>query len=364
MNRIPVYLAGVIVAFVVACGSMGTVRTDEQLSVSNVNSSVQSEDAAVITWKTNLKSTSQVVYGTDNQLNRSTQENSTLVKDHQVPLTGLSENTTYYYKVVSHDSSGTEKESEMKEFTTLAASTQGPVLSNIRVLSVTSSSAIIGWDTDQLSNSLIEYGKTTGYGSDVVDLDYYVLEHNMSLANLDPNQRYHFRVISTTKWNHSTTSDDYYFDTKDKGSLSLYPETVQGKVGDTISLVVQLTNISDLFALRFICNVNRNYLEFIDKVDSTLLTDTRYKKINCLREPRYDNSKVGFVSTWLIQFDGDKPLGTDVDIDSRAVALCVLKFKVMAAGETSLTFNTFELLDAAQNQIKIYEPAMIPVYLQ
>jgi hypothetical protein len=62
-----------------------------------------SNQAVTVTWTTDKASTSQVTYGTNPQALTQSVTNSTLVTAHSVSLTGLTPNTTYYYRVTSVD---------------------------------------------------------------------------------------------------------------------------------------------------------------------------------------------------------------------------------------------------------------------
>jgi len=228
---------------------------------------------------------------------------------------------------------------------------------------VTSSSAIIAWETDMEADGMIEYGKTTVYGSTVQDLDHYTLSHSLNLSNLDPNQRYQFRITSKSKWGYSTTSENLYFDTRDLGKLYLSPSSITTNVGDTVRVELVLENVTDLFALRFKLTTHTGYLDYIDKRDSTLISSSKYGKISFLKDPAYSNDPLGFVATWTIKYNGDLPIGTEVDLENQKGVVCVLMFKALAEGETKFEFSQYELLDAAQNGIKIYQPSSVPVYI-
>ena len=74
--------------------------------------------SAIVTWDTDEAATSQVVYGLTSSYGSATAIDETLTTDHSVSLTGLSEDTTYHYAVVSEDSSGNSATSSDQTFTT------------------------------------------------------------------------------------------------------------------------------------------------------------------------------------------------------------------------------------------------------
>jgi peroxiredoxin len=75
-------------------------------AISGINVSNITESGAIITWTTNEAATSQVEYGKTETYGSTTPLDSKLTTSHSVTLTGLDDNTTYYFKVVSKDASG------------------------------------------------------------------------------------------------------------------------------------------------------------------------------------------------------------------------------------------------------------------
>ena len=68
--------------------------------------------------------------------------------------------------------------------------TEGPVASVVR-----DTTATIVWLTNERANSLVEYGKTTEYGT--VEIDNHFLEaHVITIKNLEPETTYHLRAVS------------------------------------------------------------------------------------------------------------------------------------------------------------------------
>jgi hypothetical protein len=91
-----------------------------------------------------------------------------------------------------------------------------PVISNEQASNVTSNSALITWTTDENSNSVVEYGLTTAYGSragDTAESATYVTSHSVSLSGLAASTLYHFRVLSTDPSGNTAASVDNTFET-------------------------------------------------------------------------------------------------------------------------------------------------------
>ncbi|MCF7864885.1 MAG: fibronectin type III domain-containing protein [Candidatus Pacebacteria bacterium] len=96
-------------------------------SQSNISSS-PGVSTSTITWFTNENSDTQVEYGTTSTIYTAstTLDSSVLSSSHGVTLTGLSSNTTYYYRVISRDIAQNRTNSSEQTFTTSAGA---PVLS-------------------------------------------------------------------------------------------------------------------------------------------------------------------------------------------------------------------------------------------
>jgi hypothetical protein len=96
------------------------------------------------------------------------------------------------------------------------ATTLAPVLSNITRGSVTATSVTIQWVTNIPSDSLVEYGPDTSYGSSASD-GTMSLAHQIALTGLAPSRIYHFRVHSKSTAGKESVSGDLMFTTSRSG---------------------------------------------------------------------------------------------------------------------------------------------------
>ncbi|RLG50751.1 MAG: hypothetical protein DRO00_08250 [Thermoproteota archaeon] len=87
-----------------------------------------------------------------------------------------------------------------------------PVISNVKVVEVSTTKVTIEWITDVPSTSLVEYGTTKSYGYEVYD-PRPVKEHSITITGLKDSTTYHFRVKSTA-YGKTATSNDYTFTTE------------------------------------------------------------------------------------------------------------------------------------------------------
>ncbi|OGS28022.1 MAG: hypothetical protein A2297_02910 [Elusimicrobia bacterium RIFOXYB2_FULL_48_7] len=86
--------------------------------ISNISVSGITQTSAVITWTTDRSATSQVNYGRTTSYGKYTMEDSALVTDHSVTLTGLTPAAGYHYRIITREGSGFQTISADAVFTT------------------------------------------------------------------------------------------------------------------------------------------------------------------------------------------------------------------------------------------------------
>jgi PKD repeat protein len=109
-----------------------------------------------------------------------------------------------------------------------------PVISDIAVSPITADSATITWTTDQPSDSTVEYGAATSYGSSSKD-SALVTNHSVTLTDLVLGTTYHFIVRSTNSYGVSSSSMDNTFTT------SAFQATFHGDYGNVTVMEVNGT---------------------------------------------------------------------------------------------------------------------------
>src|SRR5258705_4014733 len=81
------------------------------------------------------------------------------------------------------------------------AARSSPIITGIIAGSLTTSAATITWTTDKLSDSQVDYGVTTAYGSSSPLNASPVTSHSVGLSGLTASTTYHFRVRSRASGN-------------------------------------------------------------------------------------------------------------------------------------------------------------------
>jgi peroxiredoxin len=198
--------------------------------ISEVNISDITQTDAVITWKTDEPSTSQVMLCEEGGGCTWTELDENLVTAHSVNLSGLKPNTSYHCTATSTDAKENQAIAE-KDFTTLSqAAITTLVISDIQVSGITDLSATISWVTDEAATSQVEYGTTDAYGSTTPLDESSTTSHNTTLTGLTPATTYHFKVKSRDASENEVASQDQTFTT-----LSSVPATTE--VGPEIGML-------------------------------------------------------------------------------------------------------------------------------
>lgn len=147
--------------------------------------------SGTVTWSTDSPSDSTVKYGLAPGTLSSTVTAAALVTDHSLLMEGLTQNTKYYYQVVSAATGQKSYTSAVLDFTTT-----GLNISNVAT-TVTENSVKIGWDTDDYSNSWGNIGLDGAtypirYGTDTVSTAS--MSHTIWVRGLKPSTVYHYKV--------------------------------------------------------------------------------------------------------------------------------------------------------------------------
>jgi hypothetical protein len=130
-----------------------------------------------------------------------------------------------------------EKTYEVVVDTTPPVIISGPIVSK-----VTQTSAIIYWETDEDSDSLVRYSAYAGKYDNVAEDTSLVKKHSLTLTKLDPTTTYHFIVESKDASGNKVRSRDFILETlsptdKEKPSLSLkLPDFISGQADISVDV--------------------------------------------------------------------------------------------------------------------------------
>jgi hypothetical protein len=108
-----------------------------------------------------------------------------------------------------------------------------PNISDVEIKDVSATSSTIIWNTNELSDSLVNYGLDKNYGISR-EPHFDKTEHTIVLDDLLPNFTYYFRITSSDASGNQGISNDYSFVTaKDKEEIKGKGQTEQGLENET-----------------------------------------------------------------------------------------------------------------------------------
>lgn len=154
--------------------------------------------------------------------------------------------------------------------------TTTPVLLSLAVINITTTTATITWTTDEPSTSYVNYGLTTGFGSNEPSAGpnlTLVTSHSLTLTGLSPGTLYHFRVRSIDAAGNEMFGGGSPFTTTSGGDVTAPTITVgpDVTVGITTATVTWTTNEASTSHVNY--GLTTSYgLDGSVPVDPTLVT--------------------------------------------------------------------------------------------
>ena len=95
--------------------------------------------------------------------------------------------------------------------------TTPPIISNVQASGISSSGATISWNTNENSDTQVEYGLTSSYGSQTTLNSNLVTSHSQTLSGLQAGVLYHYKVKSKDAAGNLAISGDNVFTTSSVG---------------------------------------------------------------------------------------------------------------------------------------------------
>jgi len=222
----------------------------------------------------------------------------------------------------------------MQNITLYPPDVSPPVITNISAIPTAKDSAIITWETDEPSDSMLKYGTEPGNYTKIVYNASLVTYHCISIADLISNTTYYYVVNSTDASNNSAQSSERAFKTFADIVISIGDASaVSGENVTTSIIISDITNVgtADIFL-----SYNRSVVHVIAVNNSDF----------DFLESAIDNSsgitRIGAFQTSSPGLNGDVKLA---DVTLKAVG---------SAGESStLNITINELKDAGPDEIPI-----------
>lgn len=184
----------------------------QDLEISNIEISAD-ENKVMISWNTNLASNGQVDYGTTDEYGRTVREQILATRNHEINLFGLETDTDYHFKITAYT-----HDQEVSTFDQVFDTDNFddhiiPEIDYVRIAYIAGTRATIQWETSEPVSFTLYYGKTTNYGSKKSSSSRKSA-WELTLTNLKPATRYHFKLKVKDKDGNVATYHDLDFRTQ------------------------------------------------------------------------------------------------------------------------------------------------------
>lgn len=104
---------------------------------------------------------------------------------------------SYTFTVTVKDSSAPQKSVSKQLSLRVVAPSASVAISNVALVNITSTSAIINWTTDKPSTSQVVYGTTTSYGTSTSLNSTQVTSHSVNITGLTAGTVYNYQAVSS-----------------------------------------------------------------------------------------------------------------------------------------------------------------------
>lgn len=148
-----------------------------------------------------------------------------------------------YYMVFLVNSAGVPSQAKIVKLGT--PDTGAPTISNVQATNIAGATATVSWNTNEESDTQVEYGTSVSYGNSTTLNTTLTTAHTQTITGLSPDTEYHYRVKSKDASGNLATSGDYTFTTPAIDSVAP-AVSLTAPTGGTVSGTVNLAaNASD-----------------------------------------------------------------------------------------------------------------------
>jgi hypothetical protein len=212
------------------------------------------------------------------------------------------------------------------------------IISGPTVLDVTQNSAVIFWETDEDSDSVVQYGKTAGqYAFEETD-STLVREHSITLTNLEPSTTYHFVVWSTDPSGNTVESTDNTFETlplpddTDPIVTILDPGVCRG----TITVIAEASDDTGVEKVEFYLDEELVFTDYSPPYEFTLNTTDYANGEHTLRAKAYDLSGRSIID------DRGIDIVNVIDVTAPSVTITAPNQWDTVSGKTTVSANLID----------------------
>ncbi|MBF0266301.1 MAG: fibronectin type III domain-containing protein, partial [Gammaproteobacteria bacterium] len=205
------------------------------------------DTTATVIWKTDEPATSLVYYGEGSSINLS-ESITAYTRDHSVLLTQLTANTQYSVQANSSDANGNGPiQSETVTFTTLSTpdTTAPTIIAGPIITEITHNSAIVEWETDEMTTAQINYGLGSDLSSNT-SVTQLGTHHKVLISSLDTASKYSVQVNVTDNANNGPTTSNIISFTTLAAADTTAPVIISGPIvvdlTDTAATIIWTTD--------------------------------------------------------------------------------------------------------------------------
>jgi len=114
----------------------------------------------------------------------------------------------YTFSFQGEDLNSNVSSEETRTGVTFGMDVNAPIISDVNISNITSSSAVITWTTDEASGSLVDFGTGLTYGTTMGNSEDSVTSHSVTIYDLDPGTSYKYRVRSADADGNESIADN------------------------------------------------------------------------------------------------------------------------------------------------------------
>ena len=187
--------------------------------VSNIIIADVTDVSALVAFDTDETTTAAIYYSTTSPVNLGIAGSESVVvadSSHEVLLSSLHPETTYYVVIVATDASGNETTTLEEVFTTEAPDVIAPIVSNLVIADVTDVVASVSFDTNEDTTAVVYFSTTSPVDTGTADSIASVTlagSHNVDIVGLIAETSYYVVIVVTDEAENEATTTEEIFTT-------------------------------------------------------------------------------------------------------------------------------------------------------
>jgi hypothetical protein len=273
------------------------------------------DTSAVVTWNTTQQTVGTLEFGR-NQGTLSNHLSSGLGGEHALTLAPLDPDTEYWFQITATNPLGPRAVTQPVSFRTLTSfdlsDSTAPVISGVRVVGITCSSATVLWNTDDRTHGTLYYGQSAAYDQTAAESDptAYTRSHSLTLSALSEATTYHFRIQAVNRAGLAPTSPDQTFQTGELPVLEITPDTVRVTGSNDFTFDVTIRNVANLAAMSFMLAYDPEMVEIVGASAGSFWTEHGGLLPLLTEQEDPVRGRAQYALSWQITFQNGIAVGT------------------------------------------------------